>query len=744
MPEPSRIPVLDRISPKMADTIFYERMLETTSWKRYLRTSSLTVAFSAGPTTQAPAAATPGTLTVNFPTAAVGEDSQVRIVSGAVDVTYYFADTDLMDGRTYLGAGLKAESTVTADIYAAASVDFAGVLNLTNNNGQIVFTTVATGASATVTVTGGVDWTGDLTTVSGTGVGANATSDTPSTITITTTGGVSRAFTWAWSDPGSVTYMGQGNTGALSARNALVTAINAYGPFAGLLTAAASGAQSFTLTTTSADFDAYVTATESGVDIFTGTGTGTDAYEWGAAHPETSKFPDHKLVAIKPDDEPGWVRVYYAATRASQEDYNYEIDNVGRDMWPSCLQTWVLLRSEGVPNITTLATPPTFSGAFTWTRMNRMVKRTGDPITDSLFVIVEVEYWDVTQPIYNYDFDQLTRLMVTETRTIVASNSTPTQSSSVVTQTDLGNGYAIRITFTSAGTSPASQETYNFEEDDVGPERWPECVSTWVIPRASYTGLSMSVTAPTAHGKTWTKMWSQQVRTGDELMDQLYVVLRVIYWDKSTDITEYEEEETLRCIVTITRSIVASSSAPTVAQYSNVRQSYLGNLWSLRTTRTINGGTLPTGWTQKQPVDFTVPALLTDIDTAIYTDDEGRDNIQITPIIRSGVRKKLDGKLTVAFHTSDPTQPTTLELYPTDPLYNGITFNISGWPSVITDGWTISNTGPVVAEDANIAESTPSYTDYLLLIGDEVTIAFTATRLPTGIWMSETLTAIIE
>lgn len=750
-----QVRALDFVSPVIGDTVFYEvrpalQVLHSTTAPATAGT--LTAVFSAGPTTQAPASAQPATLTVNTPAAESGVESAIRIISGATDIEYYYNNTDLSDGRTYLGSGFRAGSDVSADLTTAINTDFAGVLTCTNNFGQIILTTVATGTSASVEVSSSGGWSPLL--GEGTDSGTDAVSDTPSTITITGTGGVSRAFTWAWSDPGgSVTYMGQGNAGAASARNALVTAINAHAPLAAVLTAANSGVQSFTLTSVSTGTSAYVQTAQSGVSLLSATASDygeapATTYPWlayGTAHPEPSRFPNHKLVAVKPDPQrEGFSRYYYAATRASQETYNYEVDNPSKDMWPVLIQTWVLLRSEGVPNITSLTAPPTFSSAFTWTRMDRRVKRIGDPILDSLFVIVEVEYWDVSTNRVHYDFDQQTRLLVTETRSIVASSSTPTQSSSVVTQQDLGNGYAIRITFTASGSQPASQEGYNYEERDVGGQRWPECVATWIIPRASYTGSTMSVTAPTAHGRTWTRMWSVQERSADELMDQLFVVLRVIYWDISTNITEYEEDETLRCIITLTRSIVASSSAPSVAQYKNVRQDYLGNNWSLRTERLINGGALPSGWTEKTLVDYSIPALLVGVDVAAITDEEGRTRIGITPEIRNGFRKKLKGTLTVDFHTSDPSQPTIYQLLPTRAFYNGVTFSFD-FGEVICNATTISNSGLSVVEEADIAASSPTYTTYNGTDkGTSKTIGFNSARLPGGIWRSETLTAVME
>ena len=52
----------------------------------------------------------------------------------------------------------------------------------------------------------------------------------------------------------------------------------------------------------------------------------TPAY--GTAHPDKRKYPNHKLVFVTPAtaSEDGWQKWYYAASRESQDDYNFEID----------------------------------------------------------------------------------------------------------------------------------------------------------------------------------------------------------------------------------------------------------------------------------------------------------------------------------------------------------------------------------------------------------------------------------
>jgi hypothetical protein len=46
--------------------------------------------------------------------------------------------------------------------------------------------------------------------------------------------------------------------------------------------------------------------------------------EYGTPHPDAVKWPNHKLVHASPDEGSQFYRYYYAADRASQDDYNYE------------------------------------------------------------------------------------------------------------------------------------------------------------------------------------------------------------------------------------------------------------------------------------------------------------------------------------------------------------------------------------------------------------------------------------
>lgn len=55
---------------------------------------------------------------------------------------------------------------------------------------------------------------------------------------------------------------------------------------------------------------------------------GTAVPEYGTPHPDSRRWPNHKLVFIQNDDDTGQLlRYYYAADRESQDDYNYELND---------------------------------------------------------------------------------------------------------------------------------------------------------------------------------------------------------------------------------------------------------------------------------------------------------------------------------------------------------------------------------------------------------------------------------
>ena len=118
--------------------------------------------------------------------------------------------------------------------------------------------------------------------------------------------------------------------------------------------------------------------------------------EYGTPHPDTNKWPNHKLVYVRPVDidRNEIFEFFYAANRENQDEYNFELGTtqIGGLLLNSVTRTYVTLRSEFDPASDELvvgATMPNvpedkFEG--TWTLYNAEQKRIGEQELDSLFV----------------------------------------------------------------------------------------------------------------------------------------------------------------------------------------------------------------------------------------------------------------------------------------------------------------------------------------------------------------------
>jgi len=71
--------------------------------------------------------------------------------------------------------------------------------------------------------------------------------------------------------------------------------------------------------------------------------------QYGTAHPDTEKFPNHKLCYVKQADGEGlYFQYYYAAERNHQDDYNFEFSqaDLGGNKYDTVVRTYVTLRSD--------------------------------------------------------------------------------------------------------------------------------------------------------------------------------------------------------------------------------------------------------------------------------------------------------------------------------------------------------------------------------------------------------------
>lgn len=180
--------------------------------------------------------------------------------------------------------------------------------------------------------------------------------------------------------------------------------------------------------------------------------------------------------------------------------------------------------------------------------------------------------------------------------------------------------------------------------------------------------------------------------------------------------TDYEFDEETQSQISIVREIVNSVSAPTEPAGSSVTQKQLNGAWSLRITRSIPSiGAL--GYQYYDYIDMTIPRLLTGVRTLVFGGES-----RFEPLIRGAIHRKVSARVVVDFFNfaSDPAPSAVFQFYPTDIDYRGITLQV-GIGSVIADAWSFFTTGGVT-EEYTSPESSPTYTEYLALIGTEVLI----------------------
>lgn len=116
---------------------------------------------------------------------------------------------------------------------------------------------------------------------------------------------------------------------------------------------------------------------------------------YGTAHPDTTKWPNHKLVYVKPVDidRNEVFEFFYAADRSSQDNYNWAFTqaDIGGTKFNAVERTYVTLRSAfssttpiagaTMPNVPVSL----FSGTYVLARRGQ--QRIGEQVLDSLYVV---------------------------------------------------------------------------------------------------------------------------------------------------------------------------------------------------------------------------------------------------------------------------------------------------------------------------------------------------------------------
>lgn len=207
--------------------------------------------------------------------------------------------------------------------------------------------------------------------------------------------------------------------------------------------------------------------------------------DYGTPHPNKTKWPHHELVYATPADQAGWQKRYYALSRESQDDYNFEITYpyAGLTAYPRYTRTYVLPRT-GYTKVEKGTADPTITGAKL---VHEEVRRANQEI-DSLYVTVSRVY-----------------------------DSIPTAE---------------------------AQETYNYEISYPynGKKEFPRYTRRYVIARADYAAMASGSTDPVFTDAVLT---SEVVRRfSDPLADELYVEV-IKTFDTIPDISDGDDADVL-------------------------------------------------------------------------------------------------------------------------------------------------------------------------------------------------------
>ena len=116
---------------------------------------------------------------------------------------------------------------------------------------------------------------------------------------------------------------------------------------------------------------------------------------YGLAHPNTTKFPNFRLVYVKLVEPDNWYQWYWVNDRASQEDYNFQISYpYGDTAYPRYERTTLVRRSTYSAGTAGSADPVNSALKL----VKEELLRTGDEVLDSLYVYSKRTYERIPSP----------------------------------------------------------------------------------------------------------------------------------------------------------------------------------------------------------------------------------------------------------------------------------------------------------------------------------------------------------
>lgn len=138
-------------------------------------------------------------------------------------------------------------------------------------------------------------------------------------------------------------------------------------------------------------------------------------FEFGDSFWDKTRYPDHKLVYVSPQDDQNWSRWYYAADREHQDDYNWELRNND-----TVFRTYLVPRADYPENFET-PTVGTADTKFTdYIFAGESVERV-DKELDSLYVLVRRTY--SIETLVTYQWDESLKHPIKITRQIVPAGT---------------------------------------------------------------------------------------------------------------------------------------------------------------------------------------------------------------------------------------------------------------------------------------------------------------------------------
>ena len=143
-------------------------------------------------------------------------------------------------------------------------------------------------------------------------------------------------------------------------------------------------------------------------------------FTYGDPHPDTGRYPNHKLVFVSPQTTDKWSRWFYASDRINEDEYNWEFTDadLGGAKFPAVRRTYLTKRVDFNPTSPTqgAAMPNVPAGLFgtgsgspsvvsTYVLADRQQTRTGENEFDSLYV-TEVLTYIRRETMTQNDFDE--------------------------------------------------------------------------------------------------------------------------------------------------------------------------------------------------------------------------------------------------------------------------------------------------------------------------------------------------